>query len=255
MSENILTLMYHGIIDGASAIPPGREPGAELYDVSSQIFRKQMQCLKRNDFHTVFINDSTAQPDNKSLVITFDDGEFNNYLHALPVLREFAFCAYFFVTVDRIGKNGYMGWDQLKILVQNGMIVGSHGFYHEGLIHQPLSVIQNELTESKRILEYNLKIPIVSFSVPRGFYNQDVLNAAQSAGYRTIFVSQRNQKDSVSIARVAVKKNWSIQRFEQAMRGEIPWQEKKFDAIKNFTKEFLGSKKYNALRSRILNKS
>ena len=246
--------MYHGIIDDKSDIPVGREPGAELYDVSSQTFREQMQWLKRNAYRTVFAANPAGQPDNKSIVITFDDGEWNNYLHALPILHTFGFFAYFFVTVDRIGKEGYMGWEQIRALIQNGMVVGSHGFHHEILIHQPSSVIQQELEESKRILENNLKIPIVSFSIPRGFYNQEVLAAARAAGYETVFVSNRNQMDSVSIGRVAVKKSWSIKRFEQAIHGEIPWMERRFESIKNFTKNFLGSEKYNALRNRIINK-
>ena len=115
-----ITLLYHGVISAGSQIPDHREPGADLYDVPLNSFRTQMEYLYQNNFN---VSAFSLEPKKQKITITFDDGELNNFTQALPVLREFQFPAYFFVTVNRIGKNGYMRWDHLRQLSQWGIRV------------------------------------------------------------------------------------------------------------------------------------
>ena len=134
MNNNLspMVLMYHGILsDPSSNIPTDRETGAELYDVSAKDFRTQMQWLKDKGFTPTIFEVVKQYNPNKPIIITFDDGELNNFQEALPVLRELGWKAYFFIIVKRIGKNGYMNWSELKALIASGMVVGSHGLTHE----------------------------------------------------------------------------------------------------------------------------
>jgi len=227
-------LMYHGIISKDSISPPKRETGAELYDVRIDNFRAQMDYLRRQ---------------RKQAILTFDDGEMNNYEIALPIIKGLGFNAYFFIIVKRIGNEGYMGWKELKNLAEAGMTVGSHGLTHEVLTNLKDSQIIEELRASKNCLEKNLGIPINSFSVPRGFCNDKIIQMAYEAGYSQIFISDKPEcLESACTPRIAVKADWSLKRFQQALEGYIPVGEILGDAFKNTAKIILRERGYNFLR-------
>ena len=245
-----IVLMYHGVIADNSQIPPEREPGAELYDVELADFKEQMQFIKDHDY-TVSHFDVSASAEGK-VVLTFDDGEFNNFQNAYSILRPLNFSAYFFITVQRVGKNGYMGWEELKELRDTGMIIGSHGLTHALLTSLKEKQIEKELLESKALLERQLKINIEDFSVPRGFSNDDVIRLAKAAGYKRMFVSSRITKNSFCIGRIPVKSHWGINRFVLALQGRVPFSEAVTDNVKGFLQKVLGGPGYDRLRRRIL---
>ncbi len=230
--------MYHGVTAKGCGIPPGREGGAELYDVPIENFRAQMDWLKSSD---------------KKAMLTFDDGEMNNYEIVLPVIKELGFNAYFFIIVKRIGHDGYMGWKELKNMVASGMTVGSHGLPHEALTNLKDSQVIEELKASKNCLEKNLGIPINSFSIPRGFCNEKIIQMAYEAGYSQIFISDKPEGlKSVCLPRIAVKSDWSLKRFRQAMEGHVPIGEIIGDAFKNTAKIILREPGYNLLRRALI---
>ena len=226
--------MFHGIVSKDFISLRNREIGAELYDVSIENFIAQMSWLKNSD---------------KKAILTFDDGEMNNYKLAFPVLKDLGFTAYFFIIVQRIGKNGYMSWTELKSLEQAGMTIGSHGLTHQVLTNLKDSHVIEELKVSKNSLENHLGIPINAISVPRGFCNDKIIQMAYEAGYTQIFISD-NLKGSKSacIPRIAVKANWSLKRFQQALENYVPIGEMIGNAFKNMAKIILRESGYNNLR-------
>ncbi len=245
-------LMYHGIVADHSFIPHEREIGAELYDVFSQNFESQMSWLKDRSYKVIIYSGDSERYAEKEIVITFDDGERNNFENAFPVLNRFKFLAYFFVTINRINKPGYMNWEQLMELRDAGMLIGSHGLSHEILTTLKQKHIERELIESKAILEMNLKIAVDTFSVPRGFYDQNILTLAKEAGYKKVFVSDKKDRDDFCLGRIAVKKNWDLKRFELALQGNVPLNESLTNSVKGFAKKILGGKGYDQLRNRLL---
>src|SRR5580698_694878 len=120
--------MYHGILSNPSSPAPEiRGVGAELYYISLDSFIDQMKWLKDNGYTPVLFDDTKALLGPKSVIITFDDGEMNNFQDALPVLNDYGWKAYFFIIIKLIGNDGYMGWKEHKELHRTGMVVGSHG--------------------------------------------------------------------------------------------------------------------------------
>ena len=243
-------LMYHAVVAGPGSIPTGREIGADLYDVSLENFTQQIAWLADQGYQTV--HPPEIKPVQKRVVITFDDGEHNNFQHAWPVLRQRQLRAYFFVTIKRIGLNGYMKWSELKELVAGGMMIGAHGYTHEILTALTDAQLRHELVYSRRILEENLQVEINSLSIPRGFYDQRVLSVAQEAGYRHIFVSEKKRSSDPCWSRTAVKKDWNLERFCLAVKGKRPLNEIVFDSVRRLAKGVLGSATYDAWRSKIL---
>ncbi len=248
-----IVLMYHGIVAAHTPLPKGREPGADLYDVSAESFRAQLSWLKEHLYRTVTVHKNLNAFSTKELLLTFDDGEMNNCTVALPLLKEFEFTGHFFLIAKRIGKDGYMGWEQIRQLNAQGMIIGSHGFSHEILTNLLDTQLQEELSASKKHLERNLGIPVESISIPRGFCNAKIIRMASEAGYRYIFVSEKPDSGGANcLSRVAVKSNWTIDRFAQAVQGTAPVKEKIFACCKNGVKKVLGGSIYDWIRRMML---
>ena len=107
---SILTFLFHGLFQD------GREVGAGVTDPQQGI---TVEMLRRFVMH--FCGQSYAfvspkdilkqlQPDGKYVLITFDDGYYNN-IRALPVLEEFGVPAVFFISSDHVKYEKAFWWD------------------------------------------------------------------------------------------------------------------------------------------------
>ena len=246
--------MYHGILSGISPIiPPNRGTGAEIYYVSTDNFSAQMKWLKDNGYSPALYDNTKVLLSPKPVIITFDDGEMNNYTEAMTVLNKFGWKAYFFIIIKRIGTEGYMGWKELKELQQAGMVIGSHGLTHEILTNLLDSQMEEELKASKQNLEINLGITIDTLSIPRGFCNDKVIETAYKLGYKTIFISERPAGlRSGCLSRIAVKSDWSLKRFDMALRGKAPLTDIIGGRSIKFLKIILRESGYNWLRNLLI---
>jgi len=244
--NNPLVLMYHGIIGDQSEIPPKREAGAHIYDLSKDQFTLQIKHLKKQEYAVVPLDRIS---NDKDIIVTFDDGELNNYTQAFKVLKQYQCFAYFFIIVERVGTEGYMTWPQLKEMAASGMIIGSHGLSHCILTELSDDDLQRELKQSKEILEKNLGKVIDTISIPRGFSNDKIIEKAHELGYKNVFISQKpTHMTTEAIMRTAVKGNWNLKRFIMALQGKSPLKEKLICRMIGLVKLIIGDKGYNALR-------
>jgi peptidoglycan/xylan/chitin deacetylase (PgdA/CDA1 family) len=80
-----------------------------------------------------------------------------------------------------------MTYEQVRGLVQNGHIVGSHTMTHPNMAHINERDAEMELAESKRRLESELKIPVPHFSYPcpamTPHWNDETVVRTRAAGY------------------------------------------------------------------------
>lgn len=244
-------LAYH-TIKGTNDkdIPEDREIGADLYDVKIFDFKDQLKAIKEKNLN---VSTNVFDRSNTDIVITFDDGEKNNATEAFPALQDYGYKAYFFIIANRVGRQGYASWEDLKEMHDCGMVIGSHGLSHEILTSLKETQIEEELRSSKRVLERNLNIEVDTISIPRGFCNHKILEMAYSSGYKIIFVSDPIKKTSLnSYPRTAVKATWKIKRFKLAIDGKTPVQEIISKKSKQTLKFILREKGYNFLRDNIL---
>ena len=233
-------LMYHAI--GASN---NSKVGAGLYSVSQNNFRAQMEYIVHRPSSIV----------HRQVLITFDDGDLTNYTTAYPILKELGITAYFFILVSKVGTPGYMNWQQLKELRDNGMIIGSHGMTHRILTTLKDEEIESELKDSKKILEDNLGFTIEYLSIPRGFCNENIIARAKEIGYKAIFTSNPKDNDGFRFGRIAVKRDWDLTYFTKVINGKFPLKYRVEELIKKSSKRILGIRNYDKIRSKILKKS
>ncbi|MBI4524228.1 MAG: polysaccharide deacetylase family protein [Deltaproteobacteria bacterium] len=149
----IPVIIYHSIAD------PHDHPWGFL-SLPVAVFERQLAYLKRQGFHTVtlyelsaYLRDAQRLPP-KSVIITFDDGFLDNWVHAFPLLKKYGMRATVFVATDFINSAdcrrpnledvwagrttkhelqwwGYLAWSELKAMCASGFIdVQSHSRSH-----------------------------------------------------------------------------------------------------------------------------
>lgn len=172
--------MYHHI---AKKVPQ------ESYYVSPEILDQQFSWLSANGYHVISLADFyTAISGKKNLpakpvVITFDDGDQDNFTTAFPLLQKYNYNATFFIRTAVIGTAGYMDWAQLKSLSGAGMLVESHTVTHPDLTKIDSTKLDAELTTSRQSLENGLGKEVQFLAYPGGANNTTVEAAAKKAGY------------------------------------------------------------------------
>jgi peptidoglycan/xylan/chitin deacetylase (PgdA/CDA1 family) len=104
-----------------------------------------------------------------------------------------------------------LSWDQLRRMVRNGHIVGSHTVSHPNLAHVSRVDLMTELAESKRKLEVELGVPSVHFAYPNPIltphWTHNTVYALRHAGYQTAVIATpgivRQSDDPLCMPRVA----------------------------------------------------
>ena len=242
--------MYHAIMDARCPAPEDRETGAELYDLPAAAFERHMAFLKDNGYEVVTADRAVSD---RQVVLTFDDGELNNFQIALPILKKYNFPAYFFIIAGKAGKQGYLSWEDIRALRQAGMIVGSHGLSHQILTNLMDTQMEEELGASKRTIGINLDINVDTLSIPRGFCNDELISKAYELGYKTIFISDRPRElKSSCLSRTAVKSRWTVVHLARALEGKMTWMESVLSMSKKIIKRVLREGGYNRLRSLLI---
>jgi peptidoglycan/xylan/chitin deacetylase (PgdA/CDA1 family) len=185
----IPVLTYHHV-DDLSKNPRGRD-----YYVSPKIFEEQLAYLASKNYKTLtteeFLNQlkSGQNPTQKSVMLTFDDGSYDNYKYAYPLLVKYGFVGVFYVPSNKKGISN----TQLKEMSDAGMIVDPHGKTHMLLskITDPTLLFQ-EITESKTNIEKATGKKVLTFCYPGCEYNGAVTSTLSSSGYQLAFTCGRN---------------------------------------------------------------
>jgi peptidoglycan/xylan/chitin deacetylase (PgdA/CDA1 family) len=176
----IPVLTYHQI-DELIGKPKTRD-----YYVSPKILDEQMKYLSDKGYKTLTPKEfyellkSGKNPNQKSVLITFDDGNYNNYKYAYPILKKYGFTGVFYVPSARRGINN----SQLKEMVAGGMVIDPHGKTHMLLskIIDPV-ILYDELVNSKLSIESVTGEKVYSFCYPGCEYNSSVTSMLASNGY------------------------------------------------------------------------
>ena len=220
----IPVLMYHHISDLAGIL--ATDATAVGLRVAPKVFEAQMDYLVAKKYNTVTSEDiynyqyrGIKLPPNP-ILLTFDDGYRDNYIHAFPVLKKHKLIGEFALITNVIGQGEYMSWDEALDMKKDGMAFSSHSFFHcylagvdsvatkangyktyvptpKGTVDTvdancpnigfggvlDFNQVNNELKKSKETLEAKLGVKIFGIVYPYGNYNIEVMKLAQANGY------------------------------------------------------------------------
>ena len=213
--------MYHGLADANH--PSGSVSAAEeIYVLDANVFSQQLAFLHEHGYTTVLFADVLAGrplPD-KSVILTFDDGHVSNYTLALPLLKQNAMRAEFFITTEWIGREYFLHNEQIQELAHAGMGIGSHGHSHRYFDDLSPDELRLELNTSKEILQNITGLEVTTLSAPGGRYSERVSSAIADCGYRMWCSSQPGYlrpERFFQVPRFAIKKSTSLEVFSQIL--------------------------------------
>lgn len=158
--------------------------------VSPKSFERQMKFLRDNEFNILFLKDAIdyisgqkKAPPN-TVVITMDDGFYNIYEYAFPVIKKYKTPVTVFVVTDWIGKKGFLGWKELREMADTGLVdVGSHSETHTFMTSRRGKDLEAEILGSKQALEKGLGRKVATFCYPMGNYDALARKEVKDAGY------------------------------------------------------------------------
>jgi len=181
----------------------------------------------------------------RTVVVTFDDGYRDNFENAAPILAEFGVPATFFVTVDAIGTERVMPWDehlkgrvpwmswsQVREMHSRGFEIGSHTLTHPDLGQLRGPRAWEEISDSKAKLEDQLGAPAPSFAYPFGRkenFCEENRQLAQRAGYRCCCSAYGGfftlASDAFNVRRIGIN-NWlaNSSDLDFEIRIAAPWR-------------------------------
>jgi len=206
----IAVIMYHGLIDDSSK--------QNKYFIDPKYFEEDLKYLNENGFHTIFASDlisyfekNTPLPE-KPVLLTFDDGYYNNYTLAYPLLKKYNCKAVISPighpadeAVNESKQNPFYSqctWKQLKEMSDSGLVeIQNHTYdlHHidngrNGAKNNPnenfneyKKMLSDDLMKfNKRMFEETGKYP-ESVVFPFGARSKQTIEIVRSLGFKAAF--------------------------------------------------------------------
>ena len=192
--DGLPILMYH-------SISPAAAPRFARFAMHPQQFASQMAFLAGAGYQTMTVTEAIAAQDRRqplqerSVVLTFDDGFADFHTTALPILQEHRLRATLYVTTGYVGGTGrwladcdeqhrqMIGWSQLREAAAEGVEIGAHSHTHPQLDRLDATRLASEIRRPKDLLEDQLGLTVNSFAYPFGYRDRAASRAVAAAGY------------------------------------------------------------------------
>jgi peptidoglycan/xylan/chitin deacetylase (PgdA/CDA1 family) len=212
----IPVLLYHHI-------NPHR---GDVVTVRPEVFAAQMGYLVEHGYRFLSADElvdhvrGVRPVEEKAVVLTFDDGWLDNYLHAYPLLLRLGLKATVFVVTARTDAASLRGcgcayttavplheeakrlireghaervvldWSTVRAMAGSGLV----GFHSHTVNHRPCGQLSPgelvfELTESKRSLERELGSVSPYLCWPYGSFTDHAVDVARQIGYQALFTT------------------------------------------------------------------
>ena len=124
-----------------------------------------------------------------------------------------------------------MNYDQMRTLVKQGHIVGSHTLTHPNMAYVSSDIARHEMVESKRRLEEELAVPVLHFAYPcpalSPHWSEGTVAISREVGYASAVTTNgglaRQGDDALQLKRIGSRETveelqWSL---ESAFAGQL----------------------------------
>jgi len=165
------------------------------------------------------------KPEKNMFVLAFDDG-YENIIKVKDFLKEKGITPVFFLIADNaqadrmeLANNlSFLKTEEVESLLEAGWEVGSHSKTHADFSKLSDSKLIDEISESKKILENKLGVPVRYFAYPKGMYGTRIREAVRDAGYDLGFSMDNGYVvegiDRFAIPRVGVDGTHRLNQFK-----------------------------------------
>jgi len=221
-SVQVPILLYHHI-----AVSPVNS----RYYVTPEKFEEQIKLLHDWEYTTITIEmlvkaitEGVSLPP-RPIIITFDDGNIDNYTTAFPIMQKYGFTGVLYIVSNRLQAEGYMNVEQIREMAAAGWEVGNHSVSHPDLNGGlPPEVLRHEIVQSRQDLEAALGLPVLTFAYPFGEVGSAAVDYVKFAGYiagvgATGFTADQGLSNLFILQRIEIKGNEDAKTFIRF----LPW--------------------------------
>jgi peptidoglycan/xylan/chitin deacetylase (PgdA/CDA1 family) len=253
--------MYHDVVDSDSVDSTGfvgKGPGR--YKLDWDLFRGHLDAIAATGTRPESVLNVEKSEDSRRwpLLLTFDDGG-ESAEQIGEALSDRGWIGHFFITVDFLGRPGFLDESRVRGLAQMGHVIGTHSCSH----HVPFNGLSEEelLDEWRRSVSALTEVvgsPVVVGSVPGGYSSRRVERTAARSGLLALFTSApvasfRRVDGCLVVGRFTVLGDTTAAAVGRLARGEagprlrqlVSWK------TRGVAKFVLGDY-YRALRTRLL---
>ncbi len=200
-------VMYHFILADTSR--------SGDYIITPAQFEADLKYLQEKGYHTVVMSDlinyvhyGTPLPE-KPVVLSFDDGYYNNYLYAYPLLQQYNMKAVISIIgsqADRyteLGENhpaySHCTWDQLREMADSGLVEIQNHTYdlhttnngRKGCAKKPgeteeayRKILTDDVMKLQKKIEENLGFLPNTFTYPFGSFTKETKEIIRALGFQ-----------------------------------------------------------------------
>lgn len=190
-SEHLHAFIYHRFGDQ-------RYPST---NVSLAEFSMQMRYLHDHGYQVISAGEAVRllrekKPFSaKSVVLTVDDAYSTFKSGAMPILRQYGFPVTLFVNTDSVGSKGYLDWNELRQLANEGVEIGNHTATHRSLTEQGTNEslpayrqrLNTDIDRAQQALIRELGITPKLFAYPYGEYSLQSQKIVEDYGFLAAF--------------------------------------------------------------------
>jgi peptidoglycan/xylan/chitin deacetylase (PgdA/CDA1 family) len=257
MNKAIPFLMYHELESPGRALCED-DPGYSRYIVGESEFKEHMSMISASGWSGWNVSQAlqvlTNSDETKAGVcLTFDDGCATDLLIAAPILVEKRLSATFYITVNHLGRQGYLTRTQVRTLAELGFEIGSHSMNHCHLNDLKIDELLVELGESKKQLEDIAGSSVLHFSCPGGRTNSLVEQVARNTGYHSVVTSRIGLNTAATshyaLGRLPIKKGLKTETLASRCRGQGMLFSQAQSVALSAAKRVLGNSLYERVRA------
>jgi peptidoglycan/xylan/chitin deacetylase (PgdA/CDA1 family) len=246
LSFKILKLFYGNNFIRAINYHDINKKTKKNFENQLNFFSSNYSKVTENEFK-IFLSHGVWKKSKPGLIISFDDGLRSNYDFAKPILEKYDFIGWFFIPAGFLNcKNNdqvnfaennlilpfskfkdssriAMTWEQLRDLNKKH-VIGCHTLTHHRMLENDSDkVIQDEIIQSKKIIEKKIGSKINSFAWVGGetkHYTKKAYKAIISSGYKFSFMTNnaviKPKSNSFLLQRTNIESfnNLSIVKFQ-----------------------------------------
>lgn len=206
----LAVIMYHGLIDDTSK--------QNQYFIDTKYFEEDLKYITSKGYHTIFASDltdyfekGTPLPENP-IMLTFDDGYYNNYAFAFPLLKKYnckAVISPIGIAADQAENDTKQNtfysqckWSQLKEMQDSGLVEIQNHTYNLHHIDNGRSGAKNNPDEDFNAYKAMLTADLEQFNTrmydelgtypnsivfPFGSFSSDTLTIVKEMNFKAAF--------------------------------------------------------------------
>ena len=243
-------LMYHRVFDGGHKsryIITPKQLEDDLIELSKAGYSAVLPSEVIN-----FVNGSGKLPP-RPVMLTFDDGHYNNYKYALPLFQKHGFkgvvnvIGKFSQYASTIGDSGiaetsFLTWDQIQRLSQSGLFeIGAHTYNMHNFKprygirrlegesdEEYFEAFKNDDSRLKKALKDKSGVETNIFAYPFGAFYNDSAQLLSRLGYQVVFTTNAKvniikpggQDTLLSLGRFNRESDWTGDQMLKAITAK-----------------------------------